>query len=99
MNPIERGRAERQAHLFGAHPLQYREGTPVATTKSPPTWDPAMACDPTYPHLLKSLQLACPAIGAQAPLPEPEQCHLRLGTSQKPTKTKLRSFSREDSEE
>eukprot|EP00971_Amphidinium_carterae_P131533 2604705-Amphidinium_carterae.1 len=43
---------ERQPQLFGARPLQYRQGTSVATTKQPPTWSPEMAIDPIYPYVL-----------------------------------------------
>eukprot|EP00971_Amphidinium_carterae_P198147 3932609-Amphidinium_carterae.2 len=43
---------ERQPQLFGARPLQYRQGTSVATTKQLPTWSPEMAIDPIYPYVL-----------------------------------------------
>eukprot|EP00971_Amphidinium_carterae_P251652 4995771-Amphidinium_carterae.1 len=55
MNPMSSyglQRTERQPHLFGAHSLQYRQGTAVATTKSPPVWDPNMAADQVYSDTL-----------------------------------------------
>eukprot|EP00971_Amphidinium_carterae_P153335 3039826-Amphidinium_carterae.3 len=43
---------ERQPQLFGALPLQYRAGTSVSTTKSPPTWSPEHAHNTDYPYTL-----------------------------------------------
>eukprot|EP00971_Amphidinium_carterae_P338489 6475850-Amphidinium_carterae.2 len=43
---------ERQPQLFGALPLQYRAGTSVSTTKSPPTWSPEHAHNADYPYTL-----------------------------------------------
>ena len=46
-------RTEPKPHIFGARALQYRQGTAVATTETPPTWSPERALDPTYPYTLK----------------------------------------------
>eukprot|EP00971_Amphidinium_carterae_P267164 5299901-Amphidinium_carterae.1 len=43
---------ERQPQLYGALPLQYRAGTSISTTKSPPTWSPEHAHNVEYPYTL-----------------------------------------------
>ena len=40
----------RQPQLYGAAPLQYRQGTAVATGESPPQWIPNMEADSLYPY-------------------------------------------------
>ena len=47
------GRHESRPHIFGANPLQFRQGTSVATTEVPPTWTPEMALDSHYPYTLR----------------------------------------------
>eukprot|EP00971_Amphidinium_carterae_P349761 6491208-Amphidinium_carterae.2 len=41
---------ERQPHLYGALPLQYLQGTSIATTKTPPTWQPEYAQNRDYAY-------------------------------------------------
>ena len=43
---------ERQPHIYGANPLQYRQGTAVATGKTPPTWAPEWAIGRDYQYTL-----------------------------------------------
>ena len=47
---------ERQPHLFGALPLQYRRGNNIADGNTPPTWSPELAVDPTYKYDLKQFR-------------------------------------------
>eukprot|EP00971_Amphidinium_carterae_P265671 5270637-Amphidinium_carterae.2 len=41
---------ERQPHLYGALPLQYLQGTSIATTKTPPTWQPECSQNKEYSY-------------------------------------------------
>ena len=54
---------ERQQHIFGAHALQYRQGTAVATGKPPPppTWSPELAIGREYQYSLSECErdVAC----------------------------------------
>eukprot|EP00971_Amphidinium_carterae_P328594 6460551-Amphidinium_carterae.2 len=43
---------ERQPQLYGALPLQYRQGTAVASTKSPPCRSPEQAHQKDFPYTL-----------------------------------------------
>ena len=45
--------SERQPHLFGARPQQYRQGTNVTNGDDPPAWSPEMALDGEYPYTLE----------------------------------------------
>ena len=45
--------SERQPHLFGARPQQYRQGTNVINGDDPPAWSPEMALDSEYPYTLE----------------------------------------------
>ena len=45
--------AERQPHLFGARPQQYRQGANVTNGDDPPSWCPEMAHDSEYPYTLE----------------------------------------------
>ena len=50
------GRTERQPHIFGAHPLQYRGGAYIARGETPPTWCPEQADDTAYLYTLAEFQ-------------------------------------------
>ena len=57
-NPtVNTARPERQPHLYGAHPYQYRQGTNTTNTDTPPSWSPEQAYDPVYPYTLEELSL------------------------------------------
>ena len=49
---VNRHRPEVLPHIFGAHPLQYRQGAFIANAETPPCWFPEMANDPVYPYTL-----------------------------------------------
>ena len=56
MSQHHNSRAEARPHIFGAHALQYRQGTAIANTETPPTWAPEMAHDTTYAYTLREYQ-------------------------------------------
>eukprot|EP00973_Karenia_brevis_P020629 2831922-Karenia_brevis.AAC.1 len=45
--------AERQPHIYGANPLQYRQGVAVANGENPPVWSPEMASSVEYPYTIE----------------------------------------------
>ena len=45
--------AERQPHLVGVRPQQYRQGASVTNGDDPPSWSPEMAHDTEYPYTLE----------------------------------------------
>ena len=45
--------SERQPHLYGAAPFQYRAGTDVADINKPPAWEPEMAYQLDYQYTLE----------------------------------------------
>ena len=45
--------AERQPHIYGATPLHFRQGVPVANADTPPVWTPEMAHHEHYPYTLE----------------------------------------------
>eukprot|EP00971_Amphidinium_carterae_P351093 6491908-Amphidinium_carterae.1 len=47
---------ERQPHIFGAQALQYRQGTGIATVKTPPSWSPELATGRDYQYTLREWQ-------------------------------------------
>ena len=46
-------RAEKQPHIYGAAPLQYRQGVAIANGETPPVWTPEMAVDTEYSYTLE----------------------------------------------
>ena len=50
-------RAERQPHIYGALPYQYRQGTSSVNADTPPAWTPEQAHDPVYPYTLEEYKI------------------------------------------
>ena len=46
-------RPQQRPHIYGANPHQYRRGTAVANTETPPAWSPEDALNTTFPYILK----------------------------------------------
>ena len=44
---------ERQPHLYGAAPFQYRAGSHIADVNQPPAWEPEMAYSREYAYTLE----------------------------------------------
>ena len=44
---------ERQPHLFGAAPFQYRAGSDIADMNKPPSWEPELAHNKDYAYTLE----------------------------------------------